>query len=118
MPAIINKSNALYRLDNAISHGRRVFVFDCNDLELLSILREELVNRNISDMEIWQNIEYASDHVLRSDMDEVIEMYRMYDFSDKVFVISDSEQFGSMFNYVKSGILSKEEMVDALLCKI
>ena len=41
----------------------------------------------------------------------------MYDFSDKVDVIADSPQYASMLNYVKTGILSKEEMIEALLYK-
>ena len=51
-------------------------------------------------------------------MDEILNFYRMYDFSDKITVISDSDQFGSLINYVKTGILTKQEMVDALLYKI
>ena len=42
----------------------------------------------------------------------------MYDFSDKVSIISDTDQYGCLFNYVKTGILTKQEMVDALLYKI
>lgn len=43
------------------------------------------------------------------------ELYFMYEFSDRFQVLSRSEYFGSMLNLVDVGILTYEELVEALL---
>lgn len=44
-----------------------------------------------------------------------IDLYHTYDFSDKVISLENSPCYGSLFNYVKTGIMTEEEMLDALL---
>ena len=114
----ISESVALHRIKNLINDGKRLIFFDNYNTEILHILRDRLKKSDFLDIEIWQNIEESEDYVLKSYMEDVLKIYRMYDFSDRILVISDSDQFGNMFNYVKNGLLSKEEMVEALLCKI
>ena len=111
------------KLNTSITLGSKVIVFDYDSLDVLQLLSKGLVSKNISHVEIWQSIDETSNselsrYVLKEVVDKVLNIYRMYDFSDKVFVISDSDQYGSLFNYVKTGILTKQEMVDALLYKI
>ena len=111
------------RLNTSITSGNKVIILDYDSLDIIHLLCKVLVSKNISNVEIWQSIEEKpnSEHakyVSKEDIDNVINIYRMYDFSDKVFVVSDTDQYGSMFNYVKNGIVSKQEMVDALLYKI
>lgn len=47
----------------------------------------------------------------------VIDLYRTYDFSDKIVLIEEPACYGSLINYVKAGIMSEEEMMEALLKK-
>ncbi len=46
---------------------------------------------------------------------EVMNLYRMYEFSDKIIVFSEDSQYGSIWNYVRKGFLTAEEAIDALL---
>lgn len=48
---------------------------------------------------------------------EVMNLYRMYEFSDEIIVFSESSQYGSIWNYVRRGLLTAEEAIDALLDK-
>ena len=110
-------------LHSLICNGKIVVLFDYEGIDILQSLCKELVSRKTSNVEIWQSIgeelnAELSKYVSKEIIDKAIDIYRMYDFSDKVFVISDSDQYGSMFNYSKTGILTKQEMVDALLYKI
>ena len=50
--------------------------------------------------------------------DEFISLFHTYEFSDRISVLERSSQYGTLFNYVKTGILTEQEMVDALLYKI
>jgi hypothetical protein len=109
-------------LDKFINDGKKVLIFD-DDLDILHLIYDGLKYKEITNVEIWHCIEEASDYkystyIMRKEMDEILEIYNMYDFSDKVIVVSNSNQYGSLFNYVKTGILTKQEMVDSLLYKI
>ena len=47
---------------------------------------------------------------------EVLErLYFTYDFSDQFIMISDKQQFGGLLNYIKTGTITREEMIRALL---
>ena len=111
------------KLNTSITSGNKVIILNHDSLDIIHLLCEVLVSKNISNVEIWQSIEekpYSelSKFVSREIVDKSICIYRMYDFSDKVFIISDSDQYGNLFNYVKTGILTKQEMVEALLYTI
>ena len=118
-----NKTMVLYNLESTIKGRGRVCVFDVGDFELLHFLCEGLAQKNNSNVKIWQCIEESfcnkySSYVTRHEIKEVLYFYRMYDFSDKITVISYNHQYSSISNYVKTGILTKQEMVEALLYKL
>ena len=110
------------RLRMTIDLGNIVIIFDYDNLDIMQLLSQKLVSKNIFNVEIWQSIDKKSNiklskYVSKAVIDKVINLYCMYDFSDKVFVISDTNQYGNIFNYIKTGILTRQEMVDALLYK-
>lgn len=43
--------------------------------------------------------------------------YYLYEYSNQIQLISDNPQYPSMLNYVKTGLLNEEEMIEALLCE-
>lgn len=49
--------------------------------------------------------------------DEYNKYYYLYEYSDNIQLITDNPQYPSMLNYVKTGILTEEEMIQALLYK-
>ena len=51
-------------------------------------------------------------------MRDILRLYQMYEFTDKIIVISDNYQYPNMFNYIRQGILTEDELVDALFNKI
>ena len=40
--------------------------------------------------------------------------YRLYEYTDDVRVIEDNTLYPGLLNYVKTGLLTKEELIDAL----
>ncbi len=42
--------------------------------------------------------------------------YYLYEYSDEFDVIKDDPRYPSMLNYVKTGLLTKEEMIEAMTC--
>ncbi len=51
----------------------------------------------------------------REDYKTVHSLYHMYEFSDRVRVMEQSGQYGSLENYVHTGLMTMEEMFGALL---
>lgn len=43
------------------------------------------------------------------------ELYYMYEFSDRIHLLTDSTQYGSLDNYILNGMLTEEEAFTALM---
>ena len=64
------------------------------------------------------NIKNAFEKVkLTYGTEEERNLFYLYEFSDNYRLVSDSSIFPSMLNYVKTGLLTQEEMVEVLLRK-
>lgn len=46
---------------------------------------------------------------------ELYDLYMTYEFSDKFSLFADGRQYGTIFNYVATGILTQREAVMAIL---
>lgn len=114
---------AISILNQSLNNKKTVFLFNHSDQELITLILAIIKDRGFQNVEIWHCIDGLVDdgclrHVSTRQMDDLIRLYYLYCFSDKVMVISDSCQYGSLFNYVNNGILSKEEMVEGLLFSV
>ena len=49
------------------------------------------------------------------EMESLIGLYRSYEASDKLMLLSDSRNYGSLWNYVSDGIVSSEELFESML---
>ncbi len=54
-------------------------------------------------------------HVSEYEMKTIMDIFRTYEASDKFVLLSESNTYGGLWNYVKSGVLSREEALRALL---
>lgn len=66
--------------------------------------------------DIQGNSEYRQ--ISSKEQKELSDLYRMYEFSDHFQVLADCPQFGGLLNYVKTGLLSKEEVFELILKKV
>ena len=57
-------------------------------------------------------------HIYRTvserEMRELLYVYRLYEASDKLFLLSDSTNYGSAWNYVNNGLISENDMFEAM----
>ena len=53
--------------------------------------------------------------ITRDEERELLDLYHMYEFSDKFLVLENSSQYGSVFDYVEDGIISFDEAVRSLI---
>lgn len=63
---------------------------------------------------VYKSLDGNSAFVLISDSEE-IELYRMYEFSDRFIALIESDEYGSIWNYVKRGVISAEDALSCIL---
>ena len=83
---------------NTVLESKHRIVYIADDFCWKELALEQLKGRD--DIEIIEN-------------SEVLELYRMYEFSDRFIVLEESCQYGSIWNYVRKGLITAEE---ALAC--
>ena len=58
------------------------------------------------------------EHIYRTiserEMRVLLDIYRSYEVSDKLFLLSDSRNYGSTWNYVNCGMITEQEMFEAM----
>lgn len=120
MPIDLNRKKTIDLIESVLKN-QRIIVYNLNDGLLLQLV----LSRKTFDQDyvIWTNLNIVFDKslvvVLNDEgMDIVMEYHYLYDFSDKVVFMTETSCYGDLFNYVASGILTKQEMVDALLYNI
>lgn len=110
-------------IDKSLMKFCRIIIFNYDDSSLLDMVCKAIYENGDSASLLFHcmnnniNLDCVK-QISKTEMEEFLTLYKMYDFSDKVQIIADSDQHGSMFNYVKTGVLTKQEMVDALLYTI
>ncbi len=91
-----------------IDDCKKIYIMDDElRLKYWDKLGNPIVEHNKSDFKIF----YAND--IEGDSN----LYYLYEYSDNIQLITDNPQYPSMLNYVKTGILTEEEMIQALLYK-
>lgn len=53
--------------------------------------------------------------VSEKEMRAFLDLYRLYESSDKLVLLTDSRNYGTLWNYVNNGIMSAEEVLEAIL---
>lgn len=67
-----------------------------------------------------QNVPYVNTYnqyhqLSAEELDAIQKIYFMYDFSDHFRVLSDSRQYGGLLDYVKTGIMTMEDVFQTFL---
>ena len=59
--------------------------------------------------------DFCSITVSHEEAQELYKLYLTYEFSNRFEICSDNMRYGTIFNYVDTGIMTEEEAVNALL---
>ena len=109
-------------LEKKIKNGSHVLLMNSDDADILKYICAAVKKRKLSNVEVWHCMQECKEiyarYISAEDMSEIMQMYRLYDFSDKVIALTDSVQYGTLLNYVSTGTLTKEEVAEALLYKL
>ena len=84
------------------------------DLEMLDSTPKNLAFLTVEpiDMLNERHLVYRIDE---AEMKDIMDIYCTYEVSDKLVSLSVSDVHGGLWNYVKSGLLSREDMIRAII---
>lgn len=51
--------------------------------------------------------------ISEQELEEILTVYQLYEFADNLQVIGESQNFGGLLNYVKTGVLTEKEVFEA-----
>lgn len=114
----------LHEMYEKIRCGKQIIIYNLADSKLLDKLLKLLILKT-GTVEIWSSVKCRADgdldllHVTSIDgLEEVIRMYKTYEFTDKIIMVSDDNNYPCIYNYVKQKLITEEEMIEAILSKI
>lgn len=108
-----------------LEHYDQIFLFDTADQNVLECMLQfcdseqlketpkKVLVMGVGEVKKSSNDCYRS--ITKQQFEVLQDIYDMYEFSNRFHLISQQEQYGSMFNYVETGILTYGEMFEALL---
>lgn len=77
---------------------------DTGPEDIWDLLSEDKTDSRVS----WRRVS-------RGEAQTLCRLYDSYEFSDRFHILSREEQYGGLLNFVDTGILSAEELLEALL---
>lgn len=98
-----NKIVVIYHLDNELFLENLVsYLSDTYDdyIILTDYLLDDMSHKQI-------------EMIPKSVIEDIVELNGLYEFSDKMLIFSESDQFAGLFNYYYTGLLTQEEIIRA-----
>ncbi len=50
----------------------------------------------------------------KKDIEDLLTLFKTYQYTDKVEIIADRGNYGSLLNYYANGLLTKEELIESI----
>ena len=119
-----SRNRGVLSIENDLEEFDRIILIDrkLHDPQLLDAFYEEdnlkgtdkkiLILSGRADKKVG-NIEWR--HVEDAEAEDILEIYDLYEFSNRIVIVAQGQVFGSLLNYVEAGLLTREEMVAAVL---
>jgi hypothetical protein len=113
----LGEYHIITRLEKDLQIYEKIIIVGKN-VNLLKLLPITVDLKNIiiyldKDIELPIGIVYR--HLPTRDINKLLKLYNTYEFSDRVCVLSDSVQYGTLQNYVDTGMLTETEALKTLL---
>lgn len=98
------------RLLYSILIDKILVIFDDSDLNIRNIRKKFeriMIQRNLMNR-------YVIYGRKDKDYEFMISLYNTYEFTNQMRVVSNSVQYGTMLNYIKTGVITEEEYLETL----
>ncbi|MCR5789323.1 MAG: hypothetical protein K6G83_05475 [Lachnospiraceae bacterium] len=100
----------VYLLGEGIDFGKLARAADRSEKKMIFYFPENLcAEEEVSCFPAYRRISPEQENV-------ILNLYRMYEFTDNFHLLdADSRNYGNLLNYMESGVLTAEEVYEALL---
>lgn len=117
----INKTRAVCALEDRLNNDYKIILFNLKDAGIFHELCMAVSNKK-EYIEIWTCRDYANENSLytfvhmisQAETDEIMDIYRLYEFTDNLIVLSDDLSYPGLVNYMRQGVLDEQSMIAAI----
>ena len=103
-------------IEMELQRNKKVVVLAQQDSEMLKMMQDMIADNKILNVSIFHNIKSdIYSFVSEEDIETFLSKYYLFEFSDRLIVISNHVQYGSLLNYLNTGLFTKKEIIEALL---
>lgn len=120
-----HNDNVVAVIEQDLKDYDKIFLFDTADQKVSACMSYFCHSRQMQETdkkvlvlgaaEVSGAAEGCCRSVTKQQFEAMLDIYDMYEFSDKFQFVGAKEQYGSMFNYVETGLLTYSEMFEAML---
>lgn len=124
MNVIVSLDRIINDIEGYINEYDCILIFDVREFEIHQLFSAFCESEALRQTDKKVMVMAAADAVpvngqyrkiTQEEYESIYEIYSMYEFSDRIQIISQNSQYASMLNYIKTGILTMEEMFEAWL---
>jgi len=120
------KKNTIRELENNLNKYDKVILInglDNKNLDLTELIIDYLEMKKVvikilllsSTISENDKQTYTVQKISKEDEQIIVSLYRIYEFSDRFFLIDNGNHNGNLFNYVEKGLLTLEEAIEAMI---
>lgn len=99
------------KIEKALKDNDSVIAFDDDCIEIRQIHKSFLESAILKN----SNKKILIFEFEGNEQDLFLEIYRLYEFSNRVRYVSDNTQYGNLLNYLKTGVINRDELFESLI---
>ena len=110
----------LNKLETELEKKKKIFLIDQAYIGLAKKIEVALIEKDIQNIQLWTYEKIEGKYVKtipKEEFDEVVSLYKLYEFSDRIIYLSDDKINPSLENFVINELLDETLLVEALLYK-
>lgn len=124
MGQIEGQGSAALSMEKALEEYDRIVLIDrsLGDQQLLDAFSdgESFKGADRKTLILWERADRKAGsiewrHVAEEEAEGILRLYHLYEFSNRIAIVARGQAFGSLLDYVATGLLTREEMAAAIL---
>ena len=121
MEVEVYNNSIVNELEALINEKNWIILFNIDNIALNRAVLAELGSRRMKNYKIWARDDIPEFHenvdrfLTSEEMNKILELFYLYDFSDKVRLITETKNQPTLLNFLNNGLLSENEVASILL---
>lgn len=117
----INRSKIICELEEELKNNDKVIIYYLENEEFLEKIVKKLENKQ-SNIRIWSVLRIKKINrniriISYKEAEEILRLFYLYEFTNRLIMFTESSGYPNIMNYVEQGIMTEEQVIDALFYK-